>query len=284
MHLNRQIAGCLTAAGLVLWAAMPAAAAEPLKVCAAENEMPYSNKEEQGFENKIARVIADGLGRPLEYVWWSDPRHYVRDYLDKGLCNLTVGLDTGDPRVLTTEAYYRSGYVFVTRKKERLGIESWESPALRKVDRIAFMPGTPAEVMIRKIGRYNDLFNYLHSLVNFKSRRNQYVKYDPAKLVAEVASGNAEVAVLWGPAAARYVKEAGEDLEMTVIADNNVRIDGEPVPHHYGTSMGVRKEESELLEALNHILRQKRAEIRAILEEEGIPTLEEGAVRMATRP
>lgn len=247
----------------------------PLKVCAAENEMPYSNNKGEGFENKLAEFVGKELGRKIEYVSWTDPRYFIRDLLDKKQCDLVMGLDNGDPRVATTEPYYRSGYVFITKEQDSDAAQNWDGELIKKANRIAFMPGTPAETMLRAIGRYNDMFNYLHELVGFKSPRNQYVKYENSKLVSEVASGKAEVAVLWGPAAARYVKESTIPLAMTVIPDNNVRADGQKVPHHFSTSMGVRKDDRDLLAALNGIIKSKQDEIGEILEAENIPLLSE---------
>jgi mxaJ protein len=251
------------------------AAKEPLKVCAAEDEMPYSNKKGEGFENKLAALLGKALDRKVEMVHWADPRYYVRDYLDKGLCDVTMGVDTGDPRVLTTKPYYRSGYVFITREEDDLEVENWDSEALRKAKKIAFVPGTPAETMLRAIGRYNDMFNYSQELVGFKSKRNQYVKYDHAKLVSEVAAGNAEIAVLWGPAAARYVKASSMPLAMTVIPDDNKRADSQKVGHHYSTSIGVRKDQPALLAELNKALEEVEDDIEDILEDEGMPLLDE---------
>jgi mxaJ protein len=274
----------LTALSLALgFAASGAFAQEPLKVCAAEDEMPYSNKKGEGFENKLAQLVGDELGRKIEYVTWTDPRFYLRDYLDKGLCDVSIGMDTGDPRVLTTRPYYRSGYVFISRQNDNLDLRNWDSEALRKAERIAYVPGSPAEVMMRAIGRYNDMFNYEQELVGYKSRRNQYVKYDNAKLVSEVASGRAEVAVLWGPASARYVKEAATPLKVTVIPDNNARADGEKVGFHYSTSMGVRKGDEALLTQLNQAIEKRQQDIRQILEAEGIPLLPEPEPALAMK-
>lgn len=96
-----------------------AAESKPLKVCAAENEMPYSNEAGEGFENKLAELVGKALDRKVEYVTWTDPRYYLRDTLDKGLCEVAIGIDSGDPRVLTTQPYYRSGYVFISRKSTK---------------------------------------------------------------------------------------------------------------------------------------------------------------------
>jgi mxaJ protein len=248
-------------------------AAEPLKVCAAENELPYSNRDGQGFENKLAELIGRELGRPVENVWWQDPRYFIRDLLDKGLCDVVMGVDADDPRLLTSEPYYRSGYVFVYRKEKGLKVRDFDSEFLMKAKQIAFMPATPAETMLKKIGRYNDQFNYLQSLVGFKARRNQYVRYDPEKLVREVESGNADLAVLWGPQAGRYVKSAGKSLEMQVIPDHQTRSDGEKVPQHYSTSIGMRKDGQALLEDINRVLKKRARDIQALLKSEGIPLL-----------
>jgi len=252
----------------------------PLKICAAEDEMPYSNNKGEGFENKLGQLVGQALNKKIEYVYWTDPRYYLRDTLDKGLCDVVIGVDTGDPRVSTSVAYYRSGYVFITRKDGQ-AINSWDSEALQKAQRIAFVPGSPAEVMLRAIGRYNDMFNYSQELVGYKSKRNQYVKYDTAKLVSEVASGNAEVAALWGPAAGPYVKAASTPLTMTVIPDTNKRADGEKVGHHYSTSMAVRKGNEALLAQLNQVIKTKQPEIWQLLEAEGIPLLDAEQVAVA---
>ncbi|WP_027150027.1 methanol oxidation system protein MoxJ [Methylobacter tundripaludum] len=268
----------ITALCLGCGLAIPPAQAEqnkPLKVCAAENEMPYSNKAGEGFENKLAELVGKALNRKVEYLTWTDPRYYIRDTLDKGLCDVAMGVDKGDPRVLTTQPYYRSSYVFISREADKLNLENWDSEALRKAQRIAFVPDTPPEVMMRAIGRYNDMFNYSQELVGFKSRRNQYIKYEASKLVSEISSGHAGIAALWGPSAARYVKASSTPLVMTMVPDDNVRADGQKVDFHFSTSMGVRKNDPTLLAQLNKVIEDNRNEITELLEEEGIPLVAE---------
>lgn len=258
----------LAAAGLGF-----ARAAEPLRICAAEAELPYSDKEGRGFENRLAAILAQALHRTVENVWWQDPRYFVRDQLDRGLCDVVMGVDQDDPRMLTSEPYYRSAYVFIYPRRKGLTVTDWDSAYLRQAKQIAFMPDSPPETMLKKIGRYNDQFNYLQSLVGFKARRNQYVRYDPEKLVNEVTSGNAELAILWGPQAGRYVKAARDRLEMTVIPDHQVRADGQKVPFHYGTSVGVRKDDQALMAEINRALKSRMRDIQAVLQEEGIPLI-----------
>lgn len=248
-------------------------AAEPLRVCAGENDLPYSDREGKGFENRLAEWVAADLGRPLQYVWWQDPRYFVRDQLDRGLCDVVMGVDTDDPRMLTTAPYYRSGYVFVYRTGGGVKVSDWDSPFLARAEKIAFVPATPAETMLRKIGRYSDQFHYLQALVDFKSRRNQYVRYDPERLVREVAMKHADLAVLWGPQAGRYVKAAAGALTMEVIPDRQTRADGGRVPHYYSTSVGVRKGETDLRNAIDRVLKKRQKDIEKLLQDEGVPLL-----------
>lgn len=267
-----------TAAGSVL-------AGEPLRFCSAESELPYSDRDGKGFENRLAAILAEELGRPVENVWWQDPRYFVRDMLDRDLCDVVVGVDSGDPRLLTSEPYYRSGYVFIYRKTNGLQVDSFDSDFVRKAKQIAFMPETPAEILLRKVGRYNDQFNYLQSLIGFKARRNQYVRYDPEKLVKEVESGNADLAILWGPQAARYVKAAGNTLEMRLIPDNQTRADGERVPFHYSTSFGVKKDNKALMAEIDKALKKRMSDIQAVLKDEGMPLISlKAATNAKSRP
>jgi len=276
---KKKLSVSITCAALLM---LSSAQADTLKICAAEDEMPYSNRNGEGFENKIARLLGDELHKKIQFVYWTDPRYYLSEFLDKGLCDVVIGVDAGDPRVATSVPYYRSGYVFVTRKQDGPEARNWDSEVLQKAQRIAFVPGSPAEVMLRAIGRYSDMFNYSQELVGFKSKRNQYVKYDNEKLVNEVASGHAEIAVLWGPAAARYVKGSATPLAMAVIPDSNARADGMKVGHHYSTSMAVRKGDYALLAQLNQVIKNRRQDIAQILAVEGVPLLDGDGVAVAS--
>jgi mxaJ protein len=244
-----------------------------LRICAAANELPFSNREGAGFENKIAVAVSEAMGRTAQFVYLDKASIYlVRDLLDKRQCDVVMGLDTGDPRVLTTRPYYRSGYVFVQRTDSPLDIKSWDSPDLAKVSKVGFIAGTPVETMVREVGLYENNFNYMKSLMGFKDRRNQYVRVPPEKMVGEVADGTADLAVHFAPEVARYVK-GNDKVKLTLIPDNNTRSDGEKVPHHFDQSVGVRLDDKELLAAVDLALEKAKPEIDKILGEEGIPVL-----------
>jgi mxaJ protein len=251
--------------------ALSASNANVLRVCAPADELPLSSRDRSGFENKIAEAVADAMGREPLFVWFSRPGIYiVRDQLEMKLCDVVMGIDTGDERVATTKPYYRAPYVFIQRKDTKLDIQDWTSPDLAKATKIGFTPGSPAQVMLEKLGLFREHFNYMHSLTNFQDRRNKFTRIPPQRMVNEVADGTADVAVNFAPEVARYVK-ASDKVFLTVIPDNNVRSDGEKVPHHFDQSMGVRKDDAALLSALDLALEKAKPKIEEILKDEGIP-------------
>jgi mxaJ protein len=251
----------------------PAVRAEGiLRICAAENEPPYSSRDGQGFENRIAVAVAEAMGRKAEFVWSSQPAIYlVRDYLDKGLCDVVTGLDEGDQRVLTTKAYYRTGYAFLTRTDSRLDISSWRSPDLARAEHIGFVPGSPAQVMLEELGLFSAHFNYMHSLTDFQDRRNRYIRIDPKRMVGELIEGKADVMVNFAPELARYAKSSATPLRLTLIPDDARRSDGKAVPQHFSQSMGVRKDDAGTLAELDAGLQKAGPKIEEILREESIP-------------
>ncbi|MCB5189193.1 methanol oxidation system protein MoxJ [Methylobacillus arboreus] len=258
-------------AGMV---ALQAQAADELKVCAGKEELPYSNDKQEGFENEIAKVLGNALNRTVKFVWWSDPRYSVRDFLDKKQCDVLLGLDKGDPRVLNTKVYYKSGYVFVTRKDREIDITSWDHPYLKERNfRIGFLPDSPAKNMALEINRFDDMFDYLVELTDFKSTRNRYVKIDERKLVDDVVSKNLHAAALWGPSVAKYVHESKTPLNMVLIEDNAKRANGSKIPMQYEVVMGVRLGDEALKAELDQAITSSQKEIDAILEREHIPLL-----------
>lgn len=252
----------------------PAGAAESaLRVCAAANAKPYSLTDESGFENRLARMLGERMNMPVEFVWSERPAIYLEMELMKpGKCDVIMGVDPGDPRMLTTQPYYRSGYAFITRDDGQLDITSWQSPDLATAKVILLVPGSPPEHALRKLGRYDDNVNFIYSLVNFKDRRNQYTQFDPERMVNEVAQGNADVAILWAPEAARYVKKSSVPLRM-VLSDPSAAGPSTAVDFHYDQAIGVASSKPALLERLNAALADARSEIEALLREEGIPLL-----------
>ncbi|HEY8354123.1 MAG TPA: methanol oxidation system protein MoxJ [Methylophilaceae bacterium] len=249
-------------------------AAQELNVCAGENEMPFSNAKLEGFENRIAELVGKALNRKVNFVFWKDARLVVRDHLDKHKCDVIIAVDSTDPRVLKTQPYYKSSYVFITREDKGIDLTSWNDDLLKSRNfRIGVMPDSPGKVMLLQINRFDDMFDYFTEKQGYKSTRNRYIRVEPLEIVKDVSSGYIHAAMLWAPEAARYVRQSSVPLKMQVVRDDARKSNGEPVPMHYEVSMGVRKGDTALQAELDRVITEKRAEIEAILKEEGIPLL-----------
>lgn len=256
--------------------ALSAPAADPnvLRICAAKNQPPLSMEDGLGLENRIGVALADAMKRKAQFVWSDRPAIYlVRDYLDKNLCDVIVGLDTGDPRVSTSRPYYRTGYVFVTRADRDLDVKSWNDARLKKVGHIVVAFGSPGEVLLKDKGQYEDNMAYLYSLVNFRSARNQYTQIDPSRMVGEVVNGSAEIAVGFAPDVARYAKESTTPLRITLIEDDAAKSNGEKVAQRFDQSVAVRRDDKALLAAVDAALVSAKPKIEEILKAEGVPLL-----------
>ncbi|CAA2157095.1 hypothetical protein MBRA_02511 [Methylobacterium brachiatum] len=243
-----------------------------LRICASEKQPPLSMRDGSGLENRVAVAVAEAMGKKPVFVWLAKPAIYlVRDGLEKRTCDVVVGLDSDDPRVLTTKPYYRSGYVFITRADKDLDVKSWSDPRLKTVDHMVVPLGSPGEAMLKDIGRYEEDMAYLYSLVGFRAPRNQYTQIDPARIVSEVANDKADVGVAFGPDVARYVKDSAVPLRMTLVPNDTVSSDGRKMPQSFDQSMGVRRDDTALRDALDAAIAKAKPQIDAILKQDGVP-------------
>ncbi|MEZ0212602.1 MAG: methanol oxidation system protein MoxJ [Xanthobacteraceae bacterium] len=269
----------IATAGLALVGIAGAATNQPpraeLRICASNVEAPFSAKDSSGFEDRIAVALAEAMGRTAVFVRNDKPGIYlVRDQLDKNNCDVVMGVDVGDERLLTSKPYYRTGYVLVTRADRNITATAWNDPQIKEQTRFAVRFYSPAETMLKRIGRFEDNAAYMYSLVNFVSRRNQWTQVPGDRLVTEVAGGEADVAIAFAPEVARYVKSSTAPLRMTVISNDLERTDGgQTIPLHYDQAVGVRKDDAALLADIDAGLQKARPQIEQILTEEGVPLL-----------
>jgi mxaJ protein len=237
-----------------------------LRVCSDPNNLPFSNDKQEGFENKIAELIARDLNLKLEYTWWAQRRGFVRNTLKSDLCDLIVGMPSSSELALTTAPYYRSTYVFVWRKDRGLNIHSFDDAALHKL-----------RIGVQMIG--DDFANSppAHALTNRNIVQNvkAYSVYGdyaqpnpPAEVVEAVAKREVDVAVVWGPLAGFITKK--EQLPLT-LAPVVPQIDLPFLPFVYDISMGVRRGDDAFKERLETILERRREEIKKILDDYGVP-------------
>jgi mxaJ protein len=231
-----------------------------LRVCADPGNMPFSSRDQKGFENRIAAVVARDLNARLTFVWQRMGRGFVREYLDKGQCDLLVGIPANYRPVLTTSPYYRSTYVFVARREEP-AIPSLDSSALRglkigvQVLEEEYTP--PGEALARR--------GLQGKIVGFDTTGD-----GADSIIRAVVDHKVDLAIVWGPLAGYFAKSVGEQLRVTPIEPE---IDPPGLPFTFAISMGVRKGNLALRDQLEEILLDRGSEIRTILEEYGVPQL-----------
>ena len=100
-----------------------------LRVCSDPNNLPFSNARGEGFENRIAELLARDLGTHVAYTWWAQRRGFLRNTLNAGACDVVIGYPADAEMAQTTAPYYRSSYMFVTRRGLR--IDSLDDPRLQ---------------------------------------------------------------------------------------------------------------------------------------------------------
>ena len=261
----------LALAGLwVALAASPAAAQRPsplepgrLRVCMDPDNMPFSNQKGEGFENKIAQLIADEWKSKLEYVWYPVRRGYFR-ILNGMYCDLIIQAPGGLDMAGTTDPYYRSGYVFVARQDSKLAdIKSLADPRLKKARiGVTLLPSDEQLPPTTALSHYGVIGN----LRGFQGMYNEEDR--PEDVVNAVAKDEVDVAIVWGPLAGFFAKQSPVPLRLHPLGERDSLAD---VPFRYDIAMAVRRRDRELRDSLQKVLREKAPEIQAILKEYNIP-------------
>lgn len=265
-------AACVLIAAAVLLGSTGCAGQAPkpsLRVCADPNNLPFSNKDGEGFENRIAELVAADRNASLEYTWWAQRRGFIRNTLAARACDLVIGVPDGYERIRTTRPYYRSSYVFVSKTERRLGLQSLDDPRLRDL-----------RLGVQMIG---DDFNNsppAHALANRGIVRNvvgysvygDYSKPSPLSgIVNAVDRGEVDAAVVWGPAAGYFARSSRGGLALTPVTPHQ---DSAALPFVFNISMGVRREDAALAQSLDDFLVRRRADVDAILHRYGVPRVE----------
>ncbi len=268
------IAGRLTVATLLLILCISATATASdrrLRVCADPNNLPFSNDRREGFENKIAELIARELGAKLSYTWWAQRRGFVRNTLREGECDLIVGVPAGYDPVLTTNPYYRSTYVFVSRRDRGLTLDSFDDPRLRNLRIGVHLMGDdganapPAHALARR--------GIIANVVGYTIYGDYAQPNPPARLIDAVAAGDIDVAIAWGPLAGYFATREPAPLALSTVASP---IDPPALRFTFAIAMGVRKGNTAFRDELNQILERRREQIKQILDDYGVPQVGEG--------
>jgi len=245
-----------------LHAAEPSAQPEALRVCADPDNLPFSREDGSGFENRIAQLLAQDLGRPLVYEWLPDRRGFVRKTLGAQLCDVIIGVPAGFERTATTRPYYRSSYVLVERGSAP-PVRTWDDPNLARL-RIGVqligndLAASPPGYVLASHGQVTNVRGY------------PLAGEQPAaqRAIAAIERGEIDAAMLWGPQAGYFARRAAEPLRLQALPAPK---DAAAPPLEYSIAMGVRRGDKQLREVLDDFIRRRQADIDGILAEYAVP-------------
>ena len=233
-----------------------------LRVCADPHNLPFSNQEKAGFENKIAEIVGADLGLPVSYVWFPQVTGFVRNTLRARECDLIMGTVSGDGIVDSTNPYYHTGYMLVTRTADAITARSVGDPALasKRFGVIAATP--PTDLLVRH--------NLMDHVRPYSLRVDTRISNPPRAMLQDLVDGVIDVALVWGPPAGYAISR--EHLPLTAVF-----IEPEPgAPRlDYRIAMGVRANEPEWRRRINQAITQHKADIAKVLADYGVPMLDE---------
>jgi quinoprotein dehydrogenase-associated probable ABC transporter substrate-binding protein len=236
-----------------------------LRACADPNNLPFSNQAGEGFENKIAELMAKKLGKELAYTYYPGATGFVRNTLNAHLCDVVLGAPQGNDLVQQTNPYYRTSYAAVIRTGSDLdGLKTLADPRLKeKGRRIGLVANTPPGNILAMNGLLGSLKSYpLMVDTRFDS--------SSAAMIKDLENKTIDVALLWGPIAGYYAKKSSIPLTVTPLADES----GARMSFRIG--FGVRHSDQNWKRELNQFIAQNKSEIDKILIDAGVPMLEEG--------
>jgi mxaJ protein len=241
---------------------------KPFRVCADPENLPFSNRQQEGFENKIADIIANDLGETTRYIWWGQRRGFVRNTmnatLEEGRCDVMIGVPSGYDLVRTTKPYYRSTYAFVYRKDRGWRIRTLDDPILKKIKIGVHLLGDdyanpPPVHALSQRGIVDNVVGF----DTFYSSQNP-----PSKIIDAVVDRKIDAAIVWGPAVGYFVAHQRVALEMVPVPSGKGDL-----PFAFDISLGVKKGNETLRTELENVLDRRRAEIARILQQFGVPVV-----------
>jgi mxaJ protein len=248
--------------------APPGSPAKALRVCADPNNLPFSNRKKEGFEDRIAALVAKDLGLPLEYDWLPQRLGFYRTALKTFDSNLVMAAPAGFEKALITDPYYRSTYVFVQRKGAATPIRSLDDPALKQMKIGVPLTGgsntPPTHALIKR-----QIIDNVTGFTAFDESEGR----PGEKIIAAVASGDIDVAIAWGPQAGYFAKQQSTELDVVPVSPQEDVLGIAKLPFTFGICMALRRPDKELRGRINQIIAHRRAAIDQILDQFSVPRL-----------
>jgi mxaJ protein len=239
-----------------------------LTACADPNNLPFSNRAGQGFENRLASMIASDLHAKLDYVWWAQRRGYVRNTLNEAKCDFWPGIASNVEMVATTRPYYRSTYMFVSRHDANLKGLTLDDPRLKRLKIGVQMVGndasnTPPAHALAERGVIGNVRGYM--IYGDYRRPNP-----PAAVVEAVERGDVDVALVWGPLAGFFAAKSPVPLRLEPVTP---WFADQQWPMQFDVSVGVRKDDQKLLKAIDRVLVRRKIDIGSLLAAYRVPVV-----------
>jgi len=237
-----------------------------LRVCADPDDMPFSNQAGDGFENKMAEMLAAAWNSKLEYAWWPVRRGYFARGLNGRYCDMAMSAPTGLDVAATTRPYFRSAYVIVYRKDSGLNITSLGDPALKNL-RIgvnllnADAENTPPAMALSAHGVVGNLVGFATFYSDSLLR--------PDDIINAVVDRRVDVAIVWGPLAGYFAAKAPVPLVLNLVESDSVS----GIPFAFNISAATRRRDRALRDSLQTFLDTKAADIQALLRQYNFPLL-----------
>lgn len=229
------------------------------RVCADPDMLPNQNMKKEGFEDKIAEVLANDLGKELKFTYAYNRFGFLRNTIKAHRCDVLMGVTSDYDPVRTTKPYYRTGYVFVYRKDSGYDIKDWKSPDLKK-GVIGIIDKSPVAVPLNE----NDL---MANARPYRLQRNLHLS--PGFVIDDLVAGKIDIAIVWGPIGGYFAKKASVPLEVRMIPEyETVNPKGKT---YWNISIGVRHPDKARAKMIEAALDRNKDKINAILDEYGVP-------------
>jgi quinoprotein dehydrogenase-associated probable ABC transporter substrate-binding protein len=226
------------------------------RVCADPDNLPFTNRQGEGFENKIAELLARSADQPLAYYWWPERRGFVNATLNAWECDVIIGVPARYELARTTRPYYCSRYVMVHRADQGITPSLLGEPRVRSLRIGAVEHTPPLDMLLRRD---------LNPVVYFTNY--DYLSNSPGQIVADVASGKLDVALVWGPIGGYFARRQAVPLQTVALedpADPEARL-------AFPISFGVRRADKDRSARIERLMHERAAEIQAILGDNGVP-------------
>jgi len=267
VRLLMAVAACF---GLAVFLAVPSAqGAEPgstafLRVCADPDNMPFSDAKGDGFENKLAELIAEKLGARLEYSWFPEATGYVPNTMGRDACDLVMGYAQGTGLIEDTNPYYYTSYVLMYRADDGSleGVDSLSDPRL-KGKKIGFFARTPPASILAMNGLVADS-------EPFEVNADESASKAAVAMIDEITSGKLDAGLLWGPVGGYYAERGAAPLKLVPLVKETAG-----PSTIYGITMGVRPNEPQWKHTINKLIAENQGEINVILQGYSVPVLDE---------